>query len=338
MAVRAFNVVQYGLESTAAFGTAVASTGIWLGTCTIPRDIVPVYPEYNLQVRARSQKGMKYQQFADGITLAIDDTYWRALPLAFSISVKGEVTPVEQTSSEGDYLWDFSPGFASTDDNLQRAISLEVGDEQNRYKMDYVMARRVTFGGATGQNSAVSLSLDCFGQAVTPMASSDFVTGLTIPTVHEVAANRSQIYFNTASSDIGTTEFTQFIRDYEVEIITGLHEKFLGGGLTFSKHGASYFDAMLRLTVEGDTNADQLYRWQQAQTDLAVRLLITGDVIAGGVARKLTFDLYGTVEEVIPMASENNGNNLYTAVIHGLYNTTAARMFSLSTIVDLAAL
>jgi len=54
MGERAFNQIQYGLESSAAHGTQVAATRRSLGTIAIPADRKPTFPEDTLALRARS--------------------------------------------------------------------------------------------------------------------------------------------------------------------------------------------------------------------------------------------------------------------------------------------
>jgi hypothetical protein len=44
------------------------------------------------------------------------------------------------------------------------------------------------------------------------------------------------------------------------------------------------------------------------------------------VVHSLTLDLGGTWERVVPLSSEDRGNNLHLAVLHGKYDSTGAKL------------
>jgi hypothetical protein len=330
---RTFKAVQYGKESTK--GTAVAATKIFLGEANVPKDRTPSFPEYNLGVRARSNDVMFYQYLADGITLSCADAYYQMLPLFFSIGLKGNVTASETTPSKTDYAWAFTPSLTAT--NSQDAITLEVGDDQQFFEIEYLMAKRLMFRGAVGGNSGMSAEAECFGRQVTKTTKTG---ALTLPTtVDQVNPNTFQLFYDPSWAAKGSTEKTQVLRDFEVEIVTGLHPKFLGNSTTFSVHGESYIDVTVRCTFEGNATAVAFFDDFQAGTPKLLELKSTGPItVAGGTAQYVKFDVWGAWEEIIPLASEADGNNLYTGVFHGLYDITGAKMLDVNVVTSVNAI
>ena len=71
-------------------------------------------------------------------------------------------------------------------------------------------------------------------------------------------ANQTQLYIDTSWAGKGGTQKTGLLRDFSLDIISGLHPKFHGNGLTFDVHGESYIDAMLKLTLEGRRDRGRL--------------------------------------------------------------------------------
>jgi ribosomal protein L31 len=311
MGEKMFIKCQYGKETTR--GTAVAATKRWLGTCNVPKDRDPQHPEYTLGVRARSGHSHIAQILADPVNLSLTQGYFQALPMIFSIGLKGNVTPVEETTSEGDYKWTFTPdltGLSNPD-----TITLEVGDDTEQYEMEYVMARRIVIAGQLGQNGYVSVDAECFSRQVTV---TDFTAGIAVPTIEPMLANLTQFYVDSNWATIGTTQKTNILREFSIEILTGNHPKFYGNGKTFTTHAEGYLDVMATFTFEGNSEADTLFDAFQSQTPKAIRLLVPGSQIGSGEPHSLTIDTYGTFDEVIPLGGEADGNNLHTAIFHGL--------------------
>ena len=271
MGERVFKKIQYGKELKTAKGTEVDATKIFLGDAAVPSDRAYVYPAYNLGLRSKAITPNLYQQLVDSFTLSLDDAYFQALPMFLSMLLKGDVTASLVTTGQGDYLWTFSPSW--TAGNTPDSFTFEVGDDVEQYLLKYVMAKKITISGGMGQNQAVKLSADCFAQSIAP---TDFTAGLSLPTPEPMIANQAKLYIDTTWAGKGGTIKTGLLRDFSLDIISGLHPKFHGNGLTFDVHGESYIDAMLKLTLEGDTVADGYYDGFQAKTPYAIRLNIPG--------------------------------------------------------------
>jgi hypothetical protein len=325
MGERVFKKIQYGKELKTAKGTLVDATKIFLGDMPVPADRQYVAPSYNLALRAASKELHLYQQLADGFTLSVENGFFQVLPFLLSMALKGDITPSLVTTGQGDYLWTFTPSLTAT--NAQDSFTLEVGDDVEQFDLPYVMCKRLTIEGAMGQNAPVKLSAECFAQSV---ASSAFTAGLTLPAVEPMVANNAKLYIDTTWAGKGGTQKTGLLRDFSLEILTGLHPKFHGNGLTYDAHGEGKIDVMLRMTLEGDSVADGYYDGFIARTPYAIRLKIPGSQIGSGSSYDLTVDLWGRFVEMVPLGGEADGDNLHTCLFQGQYDTTGAAMLAVT--------
>lgn len=305
-----FYKVQYGKETTR--GTAVAATKRWLGSATIPKDREPVHPKYALGIRAESRSTEIRQILADPVSLSVDDGYYQALPALLGCLLKGGVTATEQTAGKGDYLFDFTPDLAAA--GSPDTLSLQVGDNDQAYLIEYLMGKTLTFDFETGNASDVKISWEGFGKQVTP---GSFTSSITAPaTTEPIMGNTCQIWIDTTWAGLGTTVKAGLLRSGSVEIGNGNHPKFFANGVkTLSGFGEGYVYAACKFKFEGGADAKAIFDAYQAGTPAAIRLKFTGSLIAsGGLAYSLTIDLYGSWDEVIPMDGEVDQNTTYGAV------------------------
>ena len=325
---RPFAKIQYGKEVKTTHGTAVAATKILLGDIfPVASDRKPSYPEDALGVRARAMRAIVYQYMAQG-TLKISNGYYQALPLLFSCGLKGDVTAAETPPASGAYLWTFTP--SPTAQNTPDSITLEYGDNVQAFEVEYMMFQRLKLTGAIAQgqgDSPVSLEAEFFGRQ---LSTSTFTGALSLPTVQEINAKNARFYRDTTWAGVGGTEITHSIRKFDVEILTGVHPKFLGSAAKyFDVHGEGYHDVKVTLDLEGTDLAEAIRLVHASQTMNVIRISIPGPAIGAG-AYGLVVDVSGFWESVTPMASEDKGNNITTAVLHGTYDPTGAKMLAVT--------
>jgi hypothetical protein len=312
-----FRKVQYGKESTR--GTAVAATKMWMGTATIPKDREPVHPADALGLRARSARTEILQLLADPVTLAMSEAYYQGLPLLFGTTLRGGVTATETTGSQLDYAWNFSPSLTAA--AAPDTVTLEVGDNDQNYEIEYLMGKMISIDWAFGENAFVNVSGEYFGRQVTK---STATAALTRPTVTAMNANTGKIYLDTAWAGLGTTQLTSFLRSGSIQIATGNHPKWLGGGnKTFDSYGEGYLEVTGSLVMEGGAGAIARFDDFQAGTAKAMRLIWTGPQIGTGVYHKLQIDLFMAIDEVIPLSGFADGNTLYTLAFSGVTDNLA---------------
>ena len=132
MGERAFSKIQYGLEET--HGTPVAAdTMVLAAPVTVDPDRTVNFPEDMLGVRAKSSRSAIYEYLVRNSLVfgAEQPPYFQILPWLFSCGLKGNVTPVEQNTSQSDYLWTFTPNMGAS--NTPDSSTLEVGDNTQAF-------------------------------------------------------------------------------------------------------------------------------------------------------------------------------------------------------------
>ena len=338
MSSRVFTKQQWGLESVN--GTAVAADTMLLAApISIDPDRTPQYPEDQAGIRARSTRSKIYSRMARN-SLVFDATnplYFQALPILFSMGLKGGVTPVEQNPSEGDYLWDHSPSL--TGSNSIDSGTLEAGDDTQAYEAEYVMLERLHIAGEIDQEggeSPVTGDFDWFGRQWT---GTTFSGGVAIPSTEIMNAKLARFYLDTTWANVGTTEKTNILRAFDVEILTGVHPKMTGSANQyFGTHGEGFISFMASFTLERGSDSDAIYDALLSQALQVVRLEITGSQIGAGDNHTLTLDFGGTWENVLPIAGEDRANNFDTAMLHDVYDGTGAKILQASCITDVSAI
>jgi hypothetical protein len=126
------------------------------------------------------------------------------------------------------------------------------------------------------------------------------------------------------------------LRSWELEIMTGLHNKALGSATPyFDTHGEGLFEVMLTLLFEGNALADAEFDKYQAGTKQNIRIEVDSGVqIGSGDNHLLTIDVFGAYEHVTPLDQEDRGNNVTAALFHGLYDPTGAQKFDVQVVTD----
>ena len=318
MGEKAFTKVQFGKQ--AVFGTAVPATRQLMCEFDPGKDRTTKFKEDPLGIRARSSRAVEDQIHADGIQITTPQGCdFQLLPYLLSLGLVGGVAPAEQTADQDDWLWDFTPDLEGV--NSPNFGTFEYGDDVQAYAIEDVLARRYVIEGNIGEDQAVTLTTEAFGRQISKHA---FTAGLTRPALTHMSANLAKLYIDADWASLGGTLKTGLLRKYRVEILTGVHPKFWGEGVkTMTGFAESYIDAMWTLTFEGNAEANTIFDAYRAHTPKALRLLLEGPQIGTGNQHSLQVDTYGLFEEVIPLGDEKDGNNLHTAIFHGISDELA---------------
>jgi len=334
---RALSKIQWGLEATR--GLAVAADTILLAGEHPPilPDRVPTFIEDDAGVRAQSVRTPRIDQFLVQDSLNFDNGYFQLLPLLFSMGIKGNITPVEQSSGASDFKWTFTPSMTAS--NTIDTGTLEVGDDTQAYEAAYMMISRIRLAGDINQeqgSSVLNIEVDYFARQWSPTT---FTAALSIPTNESINAKLTRFFQDSTFANLGTTEKTGLLRSYDIEILTGNHPKFQGGiNKFFDVHGEGKFEVMSNLVLEGNSDADAIYDEYQVGTQTFLEFNVSGNQIGTGVNQNLTLGVGGYWENVTPLSENSNGNNLHAALHHGTFDPTASQIFSLSTITDVSAI
>ena len=316
----ALEMVQYGVETTR--GTAVAATKKILGKVKFALDQKVTVPSDDIGLKVSGYRGILGGKLVTNI-LEIERGYFQALPLLFSLLLKGGVTPTEVTASQGDYLWDFTPSYVAS--NTPKTITLEAGDSIQGFENEYVMGEKLKISGSVpqdGGDAAVSLSLDFFGRQNTKAA---FTSAIALPIVNELSGYLARLYVDATWAAVGTTEKTAILRAFDIEIIGGNYPQFHGGqALTFDSFGEGKIAVMATLTL--DTGADALALYDALGAMKVFKLLLEGPQIGSGTKHSLDLAFSGLVMEPEPGASKEKETSLTTIQIEGIYDVTGAKL------------
>jgi len=338
MGERAFSKIQWGKENPAARGTAVAADTMFLAGAHPPiaPDRTVEFIEDDIGVRVKSARA-RVDQYLVKDSLSFAHAYYQLLPILYSMSLKGNVTPAEQTSGENDQLWDHSPSLTAT--NSIDSGTLELGDDTEQYEREYMMIERLRIAGIIAQgaeSSPQSIDVDYFARQTSISA---FTTGVSVPTTEEINAKLTRFYLDTTWAGVGGTEKTGLVRSYDIEIMTGLHHKFMGGvNKFFDVHGEGKIEVLVTLILEGNTDADAIYDAYLAKTLQVLEFNTSGGSIGGGDNHQQIIQVGGFWERVVPLAEDSEGNNLHEALLRGIYDITGADMLNATVKTDVASI
>lgn len=326
MGTKQLKKCQYGKETI--HGTAVAADTMLLCKVSLPETDREVHvPEVEVGVRTPQLLAAANVRrvLAEGTLEDIDGAYFELLPLLFSMGIKGNVTAVEQTPSEGDYLWQFpapQTGAESVD-----SITLEAADDQQAYEIAYCLGKRIRITGDV-DTGEVHVSVEFFGDKQIPTT---VTGGLSVPTVELMNAKLSRIYIDGTWAGLGTTELQKALVSYEIVIEDGVHPKFFGSSQReFDSHGQGAITAEATFTFERTADVateEQKYRPASgfAQTPRFIQLTITGDQIGSGDNQKLQIDLAGLWMSWSSLDGDRDDNTLDVAKLRAGYDSTGAQ-------------
>lgn len=303
-----FNRVQRGKETV--HGTAVPATKITLGKiANVKTDRKPVVPEENIGTRARGVRAVVHQYLYNN-TISYEHATFQEMPWLFGCSLKGGVTPTEQTPSQGDMLWNQTPSLLRGASNNPDSSTLELGDDVQDYRSEYVMFERIRISGQVSQGmepSPVNVEADFFGRQ---LANITATAGLSTPAAEPMNAKLARLYVDSSWASIGN--------------------KYFNG------HGEGLITFTAQFTLESTSAARALMTAQQSDppTFQAVRLQINGGQIGTGLNHYLRLDLGGVWEAVDPISGEDRSDNLLTANLIDYEDLTGAKLLQVQTVTN----
>jgi hypothetical protein len=325
--------IQYGPESV--HGTAVAATKMLpIALAGISPDRKPTFPRESAGVLADAVRSYISGRMVND-TLKFDSVYYQTLPMLLSCSIKGGITPAEQTVDQDDYLWAFTPVLNGSASNNQDSITLERGDDDFMVETEYVQFTRLKIAGEVNQeggDSTIKIDADYYGRQ-------NSVTSFTVlspqASLIPVSAKLCKLYIDPSWAAVGSTEKTNTLRAFDIEIISGLHAKSHGSGNEFfDEHGEGNMAFMAAFTFEGNSNMSDIYTDFLSQALKVVRLKMTGPQIGTGDNYLFQLDLGGKWDEPVALSGESNGNNLWTAILHGIYDVTGGKLLGINVITN----
>ncbi len=341
MGNKALTIVQYGLEGP--HGTPVAADTRLVAEVTLPdTDRELVVPKAGTGKRVPEVLDNAYyrRQSCEGIQLTTPDgAYFQLLPLLLSALVDGNITPVEQNPSEGDWLWTFTESLTGTED--LDTFTLEAGDQfagNSAFEVAYCLLKELTFtGNAETGEMTVSATID--GDKLTPTT----LTGVaTLPTFEPIHGKKMRLYIDTLWANLGNTEKTGTLLDFTVRLAGGGHHKRRGdSSLLPGAHGQDMIEMIATIGFEHNAAAiaEEAKYYADTTTPVFVRLQVEGAQIGVGDTHKLVIDMAGVWQSWSPFINQDqDGNTISVGTLKIGYDVTGTRAFNIDVTTDVAAI
>ncbi|NMC30702.1 MAG: hypothetical protein GYA45_11600 [Pelolinea sp.] len=318
------NQLQYGKESPS--GTAVVATKRILGSMNYVPDQQAVIPADDIGKNVPGYRAVKGGKLVAN-SILIERGYFQILPLIFSLLLKGGITPAEQTTDQEDYLWAFDPDLTATG-NTPDTITLESGDAGVQgFETEYVVFEKVKISGSVpqdGRDAPIKIDIDFFGKQNTKTT---FTAAIAPPVVNEMSGFLTRLYVNDSWAAVGTTEKTNILRAFDIEIIGGFAPAFHGGqSLTFDAVVEGKKSILVTLTL--DSGADAMALHDALGEVKFLKLLFEGPAIGTGDKHSLAIKFAGVVMDPKLNASYENDVPLTTVQLEGVYDPTGGKMFT----------
>lgn len=342
MGVQVLNFVQYGLE--AAHGTAVAADTKLLMAVSLPGDDRDTHiPEVDAGVRTNRllSASVVRRLVAQGIGLEdMDGAYYEVFPLLFSCGLLGNVSPAEQTTGEGDYLWTFAAPQTAAE-NIE-SMTLEAGDSTiGGYEIPYCQISQIVINGDCFSGES-HVSATAYGQYVDQTT---MTAAVSIPAVEMCVGKLSQIYIDDTWAGIGSTELTNSLVNWSVTLNTGAHHKPWGSAnLKYTSHEQGPITGEATFTFERNSSVyteEAKYRPASGGTtrdDRFVQIKMTGSQIGAGDTHSLVLDMAGQWTSWEPLSTEQEGNSMDQATLTFGYDTTGTQGFRALVTTDVSAI
>ena len=319
--ITALRKMQLGWEATA--GTAVAATTIWRGPVNgieALDSIVPV--EEHLARMGGANRTVQLNQLAQ---VTIPDTVFtfEQFPWFCQMGIEAQAAGVAD-SGEGSpsgkiYTFDFG----LTAGNAPHTATIEAGNNQKVYEMEYAHCTEFTVRGAP--NEAVMVAATLQGRKRT---ASSFTADLTVPTVHEAVFNKATLYLDTVGTGtIGGTAIESTLLGFAIRVNTGQHAKFTGDGqLYFNTVDQREWEMEAEVTFRHIAAADTEDANWLAQTARLMEIKLTGAALAtAGAYSAYTakFQLPGKWTKFSTL-EDREGNDIIRGTFRAAYDPTEA--------------
>lgn len=342
MGNKVLTIVQYGLEG-ATHGTPVAADTRLVAEATLPdsdRELVVPGAGTGKRVPGLVDNAYYRRQAAEGIQLTTPDgAYFQILPLLLSCCVDGNITPVEQTGGEGDYLWTFTESLTGTED--LETFTLEVGDQfagNSAFEIAYCLVRELSFvGNAETGEMTVGATVD--GDKLTQTT---LTSVATLPTFEPIHGKKVRLFIDSSWATLGNTEKTNTLLDFTINLNGGGHHKRRGSStLIAGAHGQDMVEMTATLGLEHNATAiaEAAKYYADTTTTAFVRLQVEGAQIGAGDNHTLVIDMAGIWESWSPFINrDQDGNTISVGTFSVGYDTTGTRAFNIAVTTDVSAI
>ena len=268
--------------------------------------------------------------------LTQDLSYLQVL-YALHAGVRGNITPVEQTAMQSDYLWTFTPQ-ASTDP-APDAFTLEYTEEDGSgvsvVQLTSAFALCSKLGISASQAAELAtIESEWFARGPTSKAET---AAIGLPTFGGGFVNGPQWQYSHATTfanlEAAPTLVQAQLIDFSWELDTGIMPKYRldDDSPDFAAYQFGQREVTLSLTLDLGAEAES-YRSGFLATEAIkyVRLKATGAQIGSGDTYSIVIDGAYELMEPFEMGGEQEGQSIVTVQLKGIYDKVKAAEFEIA--------
>ena len=309
--------IQIGQESTR--GDAVAADAILLGRLTMtptPNWYKPQDEERNsLALNHRlTNVGQQNNLSYEGSLTFEQVGHW----LSMGVGALTTSQP-DAGGSPNVYEHTFEPTLSAL--AVQKAYTVEYGDNQQEYESAFMMAAALEFSYAIGE--PWQISADLFARFP---SKSTFTGALTPPTVEDVIGQKTKVYIDSSWANLGNTQVSSTLINAKVGGNTGLvPTRYSDGDLEFSDVAENPWASQIELMFKHNASGIVQYDNLAAGTLVFVRLEVEGSTIENAFKNAWRIDLAMRYTEAPELFGDQDGENVIALSGETFHDPTADR-------------
>jgi hypothetical protein len=332
--VKALNKIQLGKESAA--GTAVAATTIWRGMGKVEdgQEVKRVAESIGI---AMPTNRFYVPKLGASITFDPVEATFQQFPYILEAGVAAE-TPTQDGTGSG-YIYAYA--MPTTTMNTINTYTIEGGDNVEVEEMEYGFVESFKISGNAAEG--VMMEAAWVGRQV---SDATFTGALSVPALvpgDHILFGGSKLYIDAVGGTIGSTEVSNSLLSFELDVTTGLKAKYTNAEkyFDFIYWDVGSFSATLKLVFEHNTASEAQKDLFKAGTPRQFRLEFLGNAVADNTGAthdnlKLLIDAAGTYTAM--ENSDVDGNNTKEATVEIAYDPTAALGLEFLVVNELSAL
>jgi hypothetical protein len=238
-----------------------------------------------------------------------------------SAGVESVVTGSADTGGSG-YI--YTHNMPTTTANTYKTYTIEGGDNEQAYEMEYSFVDSFTISGAGGE--ALKGTVNWNGRQV---SKSTFTSALSLQTVSDIVFSKGKLYIDGVSGTMGATQITNTWLSMNLDVKTGIQPVFTGDGKKYFSYTKCIGpEATLDLTFEHNDNSVSMFDYWQAETPLQVRMAFEGPALTTAGAtytyKSFIIDFVGKIVKVNAPTNQD-GDTVVTISMQAAYNSTCAK-------------
>lgn len=212
--------------------------------------------------------------------------------------------------------------------------SIEAGDDHEAEYMTYCLVTKQSFKGE--MKKAVTVSADIMGRSVDPMPGGNFTALSTLQAIEDIVTNKGKVYLDPVSGAYGTTQVSDTILGFNVDIETfWIPKPTMDGNLFYSF--ATYAGHKITGSIEFEHNASadgiagEKLNWRN-NTPRLLDLTFLGSALATpGTYTNKTFRLRFPIRWLtFDSLGDRDGNSTVTGNFASRYNSTVGNAGSIT--------